>query len=76
MNIAFELAGQAFIALNGGPQFKFTPAISMFVSCESQEEVDRYWTRFSPMAARRVSVGWLEDKFGLSWQIIPSSSSR
>ncbi|HZO14261.1 MAG TPA: VOC family protein [Polyangiaceae bacterium] len=72
MNIAFRLAGQAFIALNGGPQFKFTPAISLFVSCESQEEVDAYWTKLIAGGGKPTACGWLEDKFGLSWQIIPS----
>jgi predicted 3-demethylubiquinone-9 3-methyltransferase (glyoxalase superfamily) len=71
MNIAFELDGQPFIALNGGPHFKFTPAISMFVSCDSQEEVDRYWARFLADGGKATACGWLEDKFGLSWQIIP-----
>jgi predicted 3-demethylubiquinone-9 3-methyltransferase (glyoxalase superfamily) len=71
MNIAFELDGRSFIALNGGPHFKFTPAISMFVSCDSQEEVDRYWTRFLADGGKASQCGWLEDKFGLSWQIIP-----
>jgi predicted 3-demethylubiquinone-9 3-methyltransferase (glyoxalase superfamily) len=72
MNIAFELDGRPFIALNGGPRFKFTPAISMFVSCDSQEEVDRYWTRFLADGGKASQCGWLEDKFGLSWQIIPT----
>jgi predicted 3-demethylubiquinone-9 3-methyltransferase (glyoxalase superfamily) len=72
MNIVFELDGQAFIALNGGPHFKFTPAISLFVSCESQEEVDRYWQKFLGAGGKASQCGWLEDKFGLSWQIIPT----
>jgi predicted 3-demethylubiquinone-9 3-methyltransferase (glyoxalase superfamily) len=71
MNIAFELAGQKLIALNGGPQFKFTPAISLLVSCDSQAEVDRYWERFLATGGKATACGWLEDKFGLSWQIIP-----
>jgi len=72
MNIGFELAGQSFIALNGGPQFKFTPAISLFVSCETQEEVDQLWERFLAAGGKASRCGWLEDKFGLSWQIIPT----
>lgn len=71
MNIAFELDGQQFIALNGGPQFKFTPAISLFVSCDSQEEVDTLWSRFLAAGGKATACGWLDDKFGLSWQIIP-----
>jgi predicted 3-demethylubiquinone-9 3-methyltransferase (glyoxalase superfamily) len=71
MNIAFELDGQQLIALNGGPHFKFTPAISLFVSCESQAEVDRYWEKFLATGGKATACGWLEDKFGLSWQIIP-----
>ncbi len=73
MNIAFELAGQQFIALNGGPHFKFTPAISLFVSCESQAEVDRYWSKLLADGGKPTQCGWLEDKFGLSWQIIPTA---
>ena len=73
MNIAFELAGQAFIALNGGPQFRFTPAISLFVSCESQAEVDELWARLLAGGGKPTACGWLEDRYGLSWQIIPSA---
>jgi predicted 3-demethylubiquinone-9 3-methyltransferase (glyoxalase superfamily) len=72
MNIAFELDGQPFIALNGGPQFKFTPAISLFVPCASQDEVDRIWSRFLAAGGVAGSCGWLEDCFGLSWQIVPT----
>ena len=72
MNIAFELDGQGFIALNGGPQFKFTPAISLFVPCASQDEVDRIWSRFLAAGGVATACGWLEDRFGLSWQIIPT----
>jgi predicted 3-demethylubiquinone-9 3-methyltransferase (glyoxalase superfamily) len=71
MNIAFELDGQQFIALNGGPHFKFTPAISLFVSCESQAEVDMYWSKLLAGGGKPTACGWLEDRFGLSWQIIP-----
>lgn len=72
MNIAFELDAQAFIALNGDPLFKFTPAVSLFVSCDSQAEVDRYWSAFLAAGGKASRCGWLEDKFGLSWQIIPT----
>jgi predicted 3-demethylubiquinone-9 3-methyltransferase (glyoxalase superfamily) len=72
MNIAFELDGQPFIALNGGPHFKFTPAISLFVACESQDEVDRYWSQLLAAGATPKGCGWIEDQFGLSWQIIPT----
>ena len=71
MVIKFELAGQHFIALNGGPHFKFTEAISMTVDCQSQEEVDELWTKLSEGGAPS-QCGWLKDKYGLSWQIVPS----
>jgi predicted 3-demethylubiquinone-9 3-methyltransferase (glyoxalase superfamily) len=77
MTVSFELFGQPFIALNGGPLFHFTEAISFEVSCETQEEVDRYWDRLSeggdPTAQR---CGWLKDRFGLSWQIVPTILGR
>jgi predicted 3-demethylubiquinone-9 3-methyltransferase (glyoxalase superfamily) len=72
MSATFELDGQNFIALNGGPQFKFTPAISFFVNCETQEEVDELWEKLSA-GGRTDRCGWLQDKFGLSWQIVPSA---
>ncbi len=68
----FELDGQRLIALNGGPMFKFTEAISLFVSCETQAEVDELWEKLSAGGARS-RCGWLKDKFGLSWQIIPKA---
>ncbi|WP_348266321.1 VOC family protein [Edaphobacter paludis] len=71
MTIAFELDGQTFTALNGGPMFKFTEAISFVVRCDSQEEVDYYWSKLSA-GGSEVQCGWLKDKFGLSWQIVPS----
>jgi len=71
MSATFELEGQQFFALNGGPQFKFTPAISFFVNCTTQEEVDRYWEALSA-GGEKLQCGWLTDKFGLSWQIVPS----
>jgi len=71
MSVTFQLEGQEFYALNGGPQFKFTPAISFFVNCETQQEVDELWEKLSA-DGRTDRCGWLQDKFGLSWQIIPT----
>ena len=71
MSATFELEGQQFYALNGGPQYKFTPAISLFVSCETQKEVDQLWDKLSANG-HKDRCGWLQDKYGLSWQIIPS----
>lgn len=68
---SFELAGQRFIAFNGGPHYKLTPAASVFVLCENQEELDGLWTRFLEAGGQESQCGWLTDKFGLSWQIIP-----
>jgi len=70
MSATFQLQGQEFIALNGGPQFKFTPAISFFVHCQTQEEVDELWEKLSA-GGRKDRCGWLTDKYGLSWQIVP-----
>jgi predicted 3-demethylubiquinone-9 3-methyltransferase (glyoxalase superfamily) len=70
MVIRFELEGQEFLALNGGPQYKFTPAISLTVNCQSQEEVDKLWEKLSA-DGKTDQCGWLHDKFGLSWQITP-----
>jgi predicted 3-demethylubiquinone-9 3-methyltransferase (glyoxalase superfamily) len=71
MSATFELEGQRFMALNGGPQFNFTPAISLFVNCEMQEEVDELWEKLSE-GGKEGRCGWLEDKYGVSWQIIPT----
>jgi predicted 3-demethylubiquinone-9 3-methyltransferase (glyoxalase superfamily) len=71
MAATFQLEGQQFYALNGGPQYKFTPAISLFVSCETQKEVDELWNKLSA-GGHKDRCGWLQDKYGLSWQIIPS----
>jgi predicted 3-demethylubiquinone-9 3-methyltransferase (glyoxalase superfamily) len=71
MSVEFELDGQLFYALNGGPDYKFTPAISLFVSCENQQEVDMYWEKLSA-GGKTQPCGWLQDRWGLSWQIIPS----
>jgi predicted 3-demethylubiquinone-9 3-methyltransferase (glyoxalase superfamily) len=75
MSATFQLEGQEFMALNGGPHYKFTPAISLFVNCETQAEVDELWERLSA-GGRKDRCGWLQDKFGLSWQIIPSALPR
>ena len=72
MSGTFQLDGQEFMALNGGPQFKFTEAISFFVNCETQEEVDELWEKLSA-GGQKSRCGWLKDKYGLSWQIIPSA---
>lgn len=76
MGTTFELEGQKFHTLNGGPQYKFTPAISLFVSCETQEEVDDYWAKLIAGGGKPDRCGWLTDKFGLSWQIIPTALGR
>lgn len=71
MTVIFELEGQRFMALNGGPHFSFTPAISLLVNCTTQEEVDTLWEKLSEGGARE-QCGWLRDKYGLSWQIVPA----
>jgi len=71
MVVKFELNGAVFMGLNGGPHFKFTEAISYVVECDTQEEIDYYWTRLSE-GGKEVECGWLKDKFGLSWQIVPT----
>ncbi len=71
MTVSFDLDGQTFIALNGGPAFKFTEAISFFVNCETQEEVDELWSKLSD-GGEESQCGWLKDKFGVSWQIVPT----
>jgi predicted 3-demethylubiquinone-9 3-methyltransferase (glyoxalase superfamily) len=72
MTVAFELDGQAFTALNGGPLFKFSEAISLQINCESQEEVDYYWQKLAEGGDRKAQqCGWLKDKYGLSWQVVP-----
>jgi predicted 3-demethylubiquinone-9 3-methyltransferase (glyoxalase superfamily) len=71
MTVAFQLDGQEFIALNGGPQFKFTEAVSFVVNCQTQEELDEYWKKLSD-GGQEVQCGWLKDKYGLSWQLVPT----
>jgi predicted 3-demethylubiquinone-9 3-methyltransferase (glyoxalase superfamily) len=72
MTVAFDLDGLSFTALNGGPMFKFTEAISLVVHCETQAEVDHYWDKLSA-GGQQVQCGWLKDKYGLSWQIVPNA---
>jgi len=76
MTANFELEGQKFTALNGGPQFKFTEAISFVVNCETQEEVDYLWEKLTADGGQESMCGWLKDKFGLSWQIVPTILSE
>jgi predicted 3-demethylubiquinone-9 3-methyltransferase (glyoxalase superfamily) len=71
MTVKFQLAGQEFIALNGGPHFKFTEAVSFTVNCKTQEEVDSFWEKLSA-GGEKSRCGWLKDKYGLSWQIVPT----
>ena len=73
MSVQFELEGQKVLAMNAGPQFKFNEAFSFFVSCESQQEIDDLWGKLTADGGSPGRCGWLKDKFGLSWQIIPSS---
>jgi predicted 3-demethylubiquinone-9 3-methyltransferase (glyoxalase superfamily) len=75
MSTTFQLEGQDFFALNGGPQFTFSPAVSFFVNCETQQEVDELWEKLSE-GGKEERCGWLKDKYGLSWQIIPSVLSK
>jgi predicted 3-demethylubiquinone-9 3-methyltransferase (glyoxalase superfamily) len=71
MTITFQLDGQEFIALNGGPDYQFSPAISLFVNCETQEEIDEFWEKLSE-GGETLECGWLKDKYGISWQIVPT----
>ena len=75
MTGTFQIEGQEFFVLNGGPQYKFTPAISLFVNCETQQEVDELWDKLSA-GGRKDRCGWLQDKFGLSWQVIPTDLGK
>jgi len=76
VSVRFALENQEFIALNAGPQFKFTEAISFFVGCETQQEIDELWARLTADGGTPGRCGWLKDKFGLSWQIIPNALGR
>lgn len=76
LTASFELDGQEFIALNGGPMFKFTEATSFVISCENQDEVDYYWERLTADGGKESMCGWLKDKFGLSWQVVPTALPR
>jgi predicted 3-demethylubiquinone-9 3-methyltransferase (glyoxalase superfamily) len=71
MTVEFELDGQTFVALNGSPEFTFSEAVSFQVSCETQEEVDWYWRKLTEDGGEEGQCGWLKDRFGLSWQIVP-----
>ncbi len=75
MTVAFELDGQEFVALNGGPQFSFTQAISFVVNCETQAEVDAFWEKLSE-GGEKIQCGWLKDRYGLPWQIVPTALGR
>ena len=72
LSLTFELLGQTFIALNGGPSFTFSQGVSLFVGCESQAEIDRYWAKLSD-GGQEIQCGWVTDKFGLTWQIVPNA---
>ena len=72
MTVEFELEGQKFVALNGGPHFKFTEAVSFVINCESQEEVDYFWEKLTADGGQESQCGWLKDKYGLSWQVVPT----
>ena len=76
ISVRFELENQEFIALNAGPQFKFTEAVSFFVGCETQQEIDELWARLIADGGTAGRCGWLKDRFGLSWQIIPNALGR
>ena len=76
VSMTFRLNGQEFMALNGGPRFSFTEAISFFVSCADQAEVDYYWRRLLEGGGQESQCGWLKDRFGLSWQVIPEALGR
>lgn len=76
MTVSFQLEGQDFVALNGGPQFTFTEAVSFYVGCETQQEVDELWAKLTDGGGEEGPCGWLKDKYGLSWQIIPDALPR
>ena len=76
MTATFEIEGQRFIALNGGPSFKFSEGVSLFVDCKTQEEIDTYWEKLTAGGGQPGQCGWLKDRFGVSWQIVPSDLGR
>jgi len=76
MTVEFALDGQQFVALNGGPVFTFNEAISLVINCESQDEVDYFWDKLTAGGGKPVQCGWLRDKFGLSWQVVPTALSK
>src|SRR5207244_7792887 len=73
MTVGFTLAGQEFTALNGGPQFKFTEAISLVVNCETQQEIDTFWDKLTSGGGQPIECGWLKDRYGLFWQVVPTA---
>jgi predicted 3-demethylubiquinone-9 3-methyltransferase (glyoxalase superfamily) len=73
MTVSFEIEGQEFVALNGGPEFKFTEAISFVVNCKTQKEVDEMWAKLTAGGGQPGPCGWLKDKYGLSWQVVPTA---
>jgi len=72
MTAAFEIEGQPYVALNGGPEYKFTPAVSFVINCDTQKEIDYYWDKLISGGGEEVQCGWVKDKYGLSWQIVPT----
>jgi|SRR5919204_2483473 predicted 3-demethylubiquinone-9 3-methyltransferase (glyoxalase superfamily) len=76
MIVRFQLAGQEFTALNGGPQFKFNEACSFVVNCDTQQEIDEYWSKLTAGGGAESQCGWLKDKFGLSWQVVPAELGK
>jgi predicted 3-demethylubiquinone-9 3-methyltransferase (glyoxalase superfamily) len=76
LTVSFQLESQDFMALNGGPMFKFNEAISFVVNCETQDEIDDYWKKLTADGGQEVQCGWLKDKYGLSWQIVPTAISK
>ena len=76
MTVDFELDGQPFVALNGGPEFRFTEAVSFQIACETQDEVDHYWSKLTENGGEEGPCGWLKDRFGLSWQVVPTALPR
>ena len=76
LTVTFELDGQEFLALNGGPQFRFTEAVSLVVNCEDQKEIDFYWSKLLEGGGEESQCGWLKDRYGLSWQITPKAIAK